>query len=184
MKNRVEITGGSYKRISLRTPQKIRPTQSIVKRSLFDTLGSFIEDAKVLDVFAGSGAVGFEALSRGAKIAVFIDKSRESANVIKENARRIGLTREQFEMIKADFKKGLNLLIDREEIFDFLFADPPYGFKETSELFKRVHGLMNEYSIFVFEDSLVHESKYFEKIKEVRFGQTYLTYYRRVSGEF
>ncbi len=183
MKSRIEITGGIYRRISLKTSQKIRPTQSIVKRSLFDTLGSFIEDARVLDVFAGSGAVGFEALSRGAKSVVFIEKSRESANVIKENARKLGVEKDRIEIIKADFKKGLNILIDKEEMFDFVFADPPYGFKEIDELFKRVYRVVSEYSIFVLEESSVHESKYFEKIKEVQFGQTYLTYYRRVSGE-
>ncbi len=183
MRSRIEITGGIYRRISLKTSQKIRPTQSIVKRSLFDTLGSFIEDASVLDVFAGSGAVGFEALSRGAKSVVFIEKSRESVGIIKENARRLGLGNDKIEIIKANFKKGLNILIDRKERFDFVFADPPYGFKEIEELFKRVFKVVNEYSIFVLEESSVHESKYFEKIKEVRFGQTYLTYYRRISGE-
>ncbi len=183
MKNRIEITGGKFKRIPLKAPSKIRPTQSLVKRSLFDTLGSFIEDAKVLDVFAGSGAVGFEALSRGAKKVVFIDKSRESVNSIKENARKIGLDSSVIEIIKADFKRGLNLLIERKEEFDLIFADPPYGFSNIDELFKRVYKIMNDYSIFVLEEREVPSSKYFEKIKEVRFGETHLAYYRCLSGE-
>lgn len=181
MKNRVEITGGKFKSISLKVPQKIRPTQQIVKRSLFDTLGNFIEDVSILDVFAGSGAIGLEALSRGASAAVFIEKSRECVNVIRENARKLGVIN-KVEVIKADFRKGLNILIDQKEQFDFVFADPPYGFKEIDELFKKVFEVISEYGIFVLEDSSAHESKYFEKIKEVKFGQTYLTYYRRVSG--
>ncbi len=183
MKNRIEITGGRFKRIPLKAPVKIRPTQSIVKRSLFDTLGSFIEDAKVLDIFAGSGAVGFEALSRGAEKVVFIDKSRDAVSVIKENARKIGLGMDVVEVIKADFKRGLNLLIDRKEVFDFVFADPPYGFSRLDELFKRVYKLLNEYGIFVLEEREIPQTKYFEKIKEVRFGETRLAYYRRISGE-
>ena len=184
MKKMIEIIGGKYKRILLKTPPKIRPTQSIVKRSLFDSLGSFIEDANVLDIFAGSGAVGFEALSRGAKRVIFIDKSRESVNIIKQNARKLGISNGSIEVIKADFKKGLNILIDRKEVFDFIFADPPYGFEKIEEVFKKVYNLMDAYSIFVLEESKVLSLKFFEKIKEVRFGETHLAYYRRISGEF
>lgn len=184
MKNRIEITGGKFKKLSLRAPAKIRPTTSIVKRSLFDTLGYSIEEAVVLDVFAGSGAIGFEALSRGANRVVFIDKSRDSIKSILENTRKLGLEPSTFEIIKADFKKGMNLLINRSEKFDFIFADPPYGFERLDDLFKMVPMLLKDLGIFVLEEKKTYTSKYLEKVKEVCFGQTCITYYCSLSREF
>ena len=95
-----------------------------MKESMFSALGAACQGACVLDLFAGSGALGFEALSRGAARVTFVDKSRASVAVIKENARSLGL-QEKCSVVLADVFSFLNKLKDTES-FDLILADPPF----------------------------------------------------------
>ena len=102
---------------------KTRPTLDRVKESLFNILQKDLEDIIVLDLFAGSGALGIEALSRGAKQAYFCDSSSESIQVQKQNLEKTRLL-DQAVILNKDFRKGLQEL--RERKFDLIFLDPPY----------------------------------------------------------
>ena len=102
-----------------------RPTLDRVKEALFNIIQNEIIDAQVLDLFAGSGALGIEALSRGAKFAVFSDKSIQSVDIIKKNIEKTHL-KEKAKIIKGNY---LNILKECEEQyqFDLIFIDPPYA---------------------------------------------------------
>uniref|UniRef100_A0A7C2K5J9 16S rRNA (Guanine(966)-N(2))-methyltransferase RsmD n=1 Tax=candidate division WOR-3 bacterium TaxID=2052148 RepID=A0A7C2K5J9_UNCW3 len=183
---KIRLTGGENKRQSLRIPKGIRPTRAIVKRSMFDTLRDFVVNADVLEIFAGSGAVGFEALSRGASSCVFIEKSREGMLTIIENAKKLGVL-DRIRVIKADFVRGLNDLIREQKKFDLIFADPPYDFLNHDELFKRIVSLLKSGGLYLVEvrnkTQLPEIWENLSKVKEVNFGQTKVVYYRMLSGD-
>ncbi len=101
-----------------------RPTLDRVKEALFNIIQCNIIDANVLDLFSGSGALGIEALSRGAKFCVMCDKSYEAIGVINKNLKKTHLE-EKAKVIKNDYKKILNIL--QGEKFNLIFIDPPYS---------------------------------------------------------
>jgi 16S rRNA (guanine966-N2)-methyltransferase len=108
-------------------PADARPTSDRVREAIFSMLGSSCENARVLDLFAGSGALGIEALSRGAVEAVFVEQQRNAGAVIEDNLRRIKL--EGGRLVKADVFAALRRLAETGEKFDIIFADPPYAKK-------------------------------------------------------
>ena len=102
-----------------------RPTLDRVKESLFNIIMKYLNDSNVLDLFAGSGALGLEALSRGAKNAVFCDNSRKAINVIKNNIAKTKLE-EKTQVLNKDFVKAILDLKKEGKKFDLIFLDPPY----------------------------------------------------------
>jgi 16S rRNA (guanine966-N2)-methyltransferase len=103
-----------------------RPTSDRVREALFGMLGE-LEGAAVLDVFAGAGALGIEALSRGATGAVFIERDPGAVRVLKDNLAALGLDPAQAQVRRADALRALRAARAREETYDLLFIDPPYG---------------------------------------------------------
>ncbi len=121
------VIAGKYKGRALKKPKTdLRPTTQIVKKAMFDIIQDEIKDAKMLDVFAGSGLVGIEALSRGAQSVDFIEKNFKSTQIIKENLNTVD---EKQNVYKADFRKYFGKL---EKQYDFIFFSPPYyeGFED------------------------------------------------------
>jgi len=126
----VRVIGGSSRGRKLQTPRglSVRPTSDKVKESLFNILGGMLgslDGCTVLDIFAGTGNLGIEALSRGAKSAVFIDSSRESTAIISKNLSLTGFT-DRSRIILKDFCPALSILESSGEIFQLIFIDPPY----------------------------------------------------------
>ena len=103
-----------------------RPTTDKIKENVFNMLGQFFDDGLVLDLFAGSGNLGIEALSRGMKRAVFIDTSQQAIKVIKDNITTLRLS-ERGEVYRNDAFKALGVLAKKAAKFDLIFLDPPYG---------------------------------------------------------
>jgi len=126
----LRVIGGSARGRRLHTPRglTVRPTSDKVKESLFNilsnTLGS-LDGCAVLDIFAGTGNLGIEALSRGAKNAVFIDSSRNSTALISQNLSLTGFA-DRSQVILKDFSQALGLLESAGRIFQLVFLDPPY----------------------------------------------------------
>ena len=103
-----------------------RPTMDKVKGAIFNMIAPKIPDAKVLDLFAGSGSLGIEALSRGAKIAVFVDRNKQSVNVIKKNLDYTKLADSAI-IINEEVERIYNILPKDLTKFDIIFMDPPYN---------------------------------------------------------
>jgi 16S rRNA (guanine(966)-N(2))-methyltransferase RsmD len=121
------ISGESKRRRLARfRGQKIRPTSDKVRGAIFNILGSAFENKEVLDLFAGTGALGIEALSRGAKRVVFIENNVYSLEVLNDNLTRCGY-RDKATVIKTSADRGVKLLKRKGERFDYIFFDPPYG---------------------------------------------------------
>ena len=121
----MRVISGSAKGVRLESLEgdNTRPTLDRVKEALFNIIQNEVIDAKVLDLFAGSGALGIESISRGAKQAVFCDKSYKAIQIINRNIQKSKVL-EKSVIIQKDFLKSLQKL--KEEKFDIIFLDPPY----------------------------------------------------------
>lgn len=123
----MRIIGGKLKGKKLYSVPgvKTRPTADRVRESIFNILSSLVSDAVVLDLFAGTGAFGFEALSRGAQSAVFAEIDKDSISVLRRNIKNISVE-SQTKVIQWDITKNLNCLRSFQPAFNLIFMDPPY----------------------------------------------------------
>jgi len=132
------IIAGHYRHQRLNLPKgtHTRPSASRLREALFNICQSKIEDARFLDLFAGSGAVGLEALSRGAKTATFVDSHAESVRCIQKNIAQLKVA-PQCQILMGDVLKMLKWLDKQKQTFDIIFADPPYQtcVNETEKIF-------------------------------------------------
>lgn len=179
----MRIITGSAKGLLLKAPRGMntRPTTDRVKESLFSILGDIVVDAKVLDIFAGTGNLGLEALSRGANHAVFVDQSRESIAVIQENALHTRLN-DQSTIIKADVVRQLRQLSLTNHSFDLVFCDPPYNKGYVQQVLEILDSssLLLPQAIVVIEHSQ-HETiaptwNHLEVRRSERYGETLITF--------
>ena len=127
----MRIIGGKSGGRILKVPKGlgVRPTPDLVKQAIFNSLGPVVENASVLELFGGSGALSLESLSRGATRAVCIEKSAKHARMIRQNFDSLGLDRSALELRVQDAFQGVAQLSAAHEKFDLIFADPPYGEK-------------------------------------------------------
>jgi 16S rRNA (guanine966-N2)-methyltransferase len=126
----MRITGGQAARRILKVPKglDVRPTPDLVKQAVFNSLGARVVGARVLELFAGSGALSLECLSRGAAAALCIEKSHRHAGFIRGNADTAGFG-QILEVRTQDVFPALHQLVDSGRQFDLILADPPYGEK-------------------------------------------------------
>lgn len=157
-----------------------RPTTDKVKESIFNIIQFDIEGRRVLDLFAGTGQLGIEALSRGAASCTFVDVRREAAAVIRENLTHTGLAGGV--VIQGDY---LAFLSGCQEKFDLLFLDPPYASGQLNRALETAAAIdiMSENGIIICESAAELElpcpSAPYEKGREYRYGKIKLTLYRR-----
>jgi len=177
----MRVTGGIGKGRKLKVPagSRVRPTSDKVKQALFNILGQKVEGALFLDLFAGIGGIGIEALSRGAGRVVFVDDSRDSLKIIKKNVEQTAFT----ERAQVVASKAETFLKKTSEQFDIVFLDPPYSLA----LEPLLNGLAE--SGILKPDSVVI-AEHFKKqpapvqagkltlYREARYGDTFLAFYR------
>jgi 16S rRNA (guanine966-N2)-methyltransferase len=152
MEASVRITGGDAKGRPIRGPggSGIRPTSDRVREALFDVLGARVADAKILDGFAGTGAVGVEALSRGADRVVFLEKDRAALRLIRENLALHAWTGKG-EILAGEIGRSLDDLERRGERFSVIFLDPPYDGANLEIMLARVGRVLAPGGIVVVE---------------------------------
>jgi len=123
----MRIISGTSKGRKLARPKSmaVRPTSDRVKESIFNILGAEVEGRDVLDLFAGTGSLGIEALSRGAKRALFVEKGRQAVRLIQRNVGECGFS-ERSEILPREVHRALGILMQRGESFDLILMDPPY----------------------------------------------------------
>ena len=127
----MRITGGKAARRILKAPKglDVRPTPDLVKQAVFNSLGGRVAEARVLELFAGTGALSFESLSRGARSALCVERSPRHAEVLRQNAAGAGFSPEELEVRVQDVFVVLPQLAASGLQFDLVLADPPYGEK-------------------------------------------------------
>lgn len=150
----IKIVGGKYRSRSLSLPplDEVRPTQDIVRKAVFSALGEHMDNLTVLDLFAGSGAYGFESLSRGAAYVVFVDSNSKCIKAINETGKNFNCL-SQVRIDNDDVKKELLRLAEQKKCFDCVFMDPPYADDCNSAIIMELaeKGLLKEKGIVVAE---------------------------------
>ena len=122
----MRVTGGESKGRRLKAPRNIRPTQGVVKEAIFNIVAPYIEGATVIDLFAGSGAIGIEALSRGAAHVTFVDREERGLAILRQNLDALGL-KQRAHIIRADVARWIEASADELQAADLIILDPPYG---------------------------------------------------------
>ena len=179
----MRVITGKARGVQLKTPDGMttRPTSDRVKEALFSIIQFDIPGASVLDLFGGTGQLGIEALSRGAKNAVFVDAGEPACRLIRENLKRTKLEADA-KVIRADY---LDYLKRCRENFDIIFLDPPYAevFLENSLKYITEIDILQSGGIIVTErpvgKELPWEFEGFTRSKDYKYGNTVLTIYRR-----
>ncbi len=174
------ITGSARgKRLVTAEGIQVRPTPERVKEALFSAIQFDLEGRRVLDLFAGSGQLGIEALSRGAASAVFVDQSPVSIDHIHRNLKTTGLE-EQAKVIRGDYAA---VLMGLTELFDFAFLDPPYCSGLLEKALLSVQSNISEHGLIFCEHPKEQELPLvvgeFEIKKQYRYGKVFVTVYRR-----
>lgn len=184
----MRIIGGTARGRSLIAPagEKTRPTLDFVRESLFNIIRWDVQDARVLDLFAGTGALSLEALSRGAREAVLIDMDRDACAAIRKNMEtsRLG---DRCRLIARDYRQAMDMLSREGLRFDVVFIDPPYRMENTGEMCAALYdkGLLGEAFLIVVEHRrgmapLLDER--FEAFDLRRYRDTEITFVRRAAA--
>ena len=182
----MRIISGSARGRKLREPQgtDTRPTTDKVKESLFNIIQFELEGRRVLDLYAGTGQLGLEALSRGAEHCTFVDQRREAAALVRENVKLCGFT----DMARVAQEESLSFLAACREKFDVVFLDPPYksGLLEKSLKLLTQFDILREHGIIVCESGAEWElpplKSPYEAGREYRYGQIKLSLCRRTGS--
>ena len=174
----MRVIAGKARRLNLKTMDGLntRPTTDRIKETLFNMLSFEIEGSRFLDLYSGSGAIGIEALSRGAKEAVFVENNRQALACIRDNLRFTGLDKDACVMA-ADVGSAIRKLGGKGDPFDLIFMDPPYGKdmeKDTLLSLAEHPSLWHEDTLIIVESDLKTEFPYlqgtpFSLIREKRY---------------
>lgn len=181
----MRIIAGEFKGRRLKSPRGMdtRPTTDRVRESVFAILGDVVAGARVLDAFAGTGAMGLEALSRGASYAVFVDASPAAAKVVRENVEACGAG-DMSEILRMDVRRALSLLARGSRKFDLAFVDPPYmsGLAQRTLADLDELKIMDSMALAVVEHSrreeIPAEVGGFSLVRRERYGDTMVSFYR------
>jgi 16S rRNA (guanine966-N2)-methyltransferase len=163
--------------VSAPSGRAVRPTPARVKEALFSILGQRIDGARVLDLFAGSGALGFEALSRGAAHVTFVESHRRTAEALRATAQALALA-DRATVIAAPAERVAARLTGR---YDIVFADPPFAVPYPAALFGRLHagGAVDAQTLVVYEHSSLNpapDDARFALLRTARYGAVALSF--------
>lgn len=187
MINILRVISGSARGLKLHTLEGMstRPTTDRVKENLFNIIAPYISGSNVLDLFAGTGSLGIEALSRGADSAVFCDQSKYSYDVIKNNLEHTKLV-EKSEVFLGEAQLIMKKLSQRGKKFDIIFLDPPYKKEIVPGILQDLenYGVLDKKVLIVAEtdiiDELPQETGTLCVSKQQIYGNTKLTFYKRI----
>lgn len=157
-----------------------RPTMDRVKESIFSMLQSKINDSICLDLFAGSGNLGIEALSEGAKCCYFVDHNKKAISVLKENINNIGI--DNCFIVYNDYLKALDSFNVK---FDIIFLDPPYNSNYIEKSIDKIidNDLLSEFGLIVCESDSIDRIVYpdcLEVVKDKKYGDKYVVFLRKM----
>jgi 16S rRNA (guanine966-N2)-methyltransferase len=167
-RNRVRIIAGQWRSRLVQFPDApgLRPTPDRVRETLFNWLGQHLDGLACLDLFAGSGALGFEALSRGARRAVMVETDAEALAALRESARALAAA--NAEIVASD---ALRYLERTRERFDVVFVDPPYALNLVSDVMKRLPPHLNEGArVYAEDDAPIDVVPPWRAVREDRAG--------------
>lgn len=186
----MRVISGSARGKKLRSPkdESVRPTLDRIKENIFNIIGFDIKESVVLDLFAGSGGLGIEALSRGASHCTFVDKDKSSITLVQANLKDTRLERNA-EAYQMDAEKAIEKFYSKGKKFDYIFLDPPYQQGVIQKILKQLQkcNIMQEEGIIIVEtdglENLPDEIYHFTKMKEREYSNTKISIYEIRNGD-
>lgn len=174
----------------MKTPRglKVRPTLSRIRESLFNILASRIEDSRFLELYAGSGSVGLEALSRGSRQVVMVEADRVIASILSDNISRLDSRGTVTEIKVCPARQAVEQLAGRKAEFDIIFLDPPYAREEIKTLgtVGRLDRLMAPQGMLILQhssrESIPEAWAGCRKLRSRKYGETTLTFFEALPG--
>lgn len=184
----LRIIGGKFKSRSIDTVKvkTTRPSTDKIRESIFNILNGYINGGVCLDLFGGSGSLGYEAISRGIDKTVFVDKGQEAIKVIRKNASTLGVE-SQVEIYRQDYKVALKVLAKRQRQFDLIFLDPPFPINIMDDLITNIldnNILANDGIIVARVEQGIEINKSYKDlniIKDTKYGISLVTMF--IKGE-
>jgi len=181
----MRIIAGKYRSRRLKTPasQAVRPTSDRLRETLFNILGPSVTDSLFVDLYAGTGAIGIEAISRGARDVFFIDRDPASITLVRQNLESLEISA-GVEVITAEAERGLDKLAARHLIADFIFLDPPYaddGYTQVLEYLDASHLLAPQGIVIAEHSSKLELPERLVRLERTRLleqGDAALSFYR------
>jgi 16S rRNA (guanine966-N2)-methyltransferase len=180
----MRIVAGAFGGRRLHVPKglEIRPTSDRVREAIFSIIGQAVSGAKVLDLFAGTGALGLEALSRGASEVVFVDQSLAAVKLIRDNIELCNV-QDRVRVIHGSVNQAIHRLDVQGECFDLIFMDPPYGKGSIQKALVNLAAVAQSKSLVVAEhdskDLLPSSLQEWTKTQERKYGDTTISFYLR-----
>ncbi len=177
----MRIISGQFRGRKLKTLEGMntRPTADRVKESLFNILSTKVYDAKILDLFAGSGSLGLESLSRGASFCAFVDSSKDAIGIVKENI-KLCKVEEYSKVINKDYLEAMKSIIEK---FDIIFVDPPYSKGIEIIVLENAKDILSDDGIVVVEtdnaDIPPDEINGLMKYDSRKYGRTNISLYKK-----
>jgi len=184
----MKILAGKYKGRNFYMPEGIRPTQNVLRAAIFDLLGHDLSGLSFLELFAGSGAVSLEAISRGADKVVMVEHNDLSAKTIRENCELFGVDLgDSFSLIHADAFKTVKSLSEEHKAFDIVFFDPPYAQKLAKKTLKLLESrdILHAQSLVLIQCEVSEKidiPETFKMLTQRRYGSSYLTLLQKVAA--
>ncbi len=186
----VKIIGGKYKGRNFYMPASVRPTQNITRKALFDILGQDMDGIEFLELFAGSGAVGLEAMSRGAKKVIFVEHDPKCADVITQNLQLLlgASPRDDgfsYELVEGDSFAHIKMFARQKKKFDLIFLDPPYGLELGKKALKTLgaYDILHPNCVVVIEHGADEILPKIEgnllRFEQRKYGKTFLSIYKQ-----
>lgn len=181
----MRVISGKVRGLKLNAPKNddVRPTTDRVKESLFNMINSYMMESDILDLFAGTGSLGIECLSRGANKCVFVDSSKDSIAIVKSNVKKARVENESV-ILNSDFKSAIKSLSLKNQQFDVIFMDPPYYKNMFSDALTAVdsNNLLKEDGIIIVEhdtkDKFPDSIGRLYKSRDKKYGNTTITFYK------
>jgi 16S rRNA (guanine966-N2)-methyltransferase len=185
----MKVIAGSAKGRNLKFPKlpkgkRLRPLTGQAKEALYNILAADIADASFLDLFAGTGSVGIEALSRGAKLAIFVEMDRKVVETLRENLEITGFS-DRSEVYCLDVLKALDVIGKRNGKFDIVFIGAPYHDTVLFDTMKSIAGkdILNDDGVVIAEHSVRQQIDElygnYRKVRDARYGDTVLSFYKK-----
>ena len=182
----MRVIGGTFRSRKLKGPGllRLRPSSDRLRETLFNVLGSAVEDCLFVDLYAGTGAVGIEAVSRGAREVIFVERHPATARLLRHNLDSLAI-RDGVEIIAGDAVEALRQIAARHLVADFIFLDPPYDradeYERTLDFIDTSHLLAPSSRVIVEHSVKMELAGRFERIERARLleqGDAALSFYR------
>ncbi|MGO9416013.1 MAG: 16S rRNA (guanine(966)-N(2))-methyltransferase RsmD [Syntrophobacteraceae bacterium] len=178
----MRIIAGAFRGRRLHAPKgnRIRPTIDWVREAVFNMIATEVPGAKVLDLFAGTGAMGLEALSRGAHSCFFVDNSAEAVSLIRENV-QLCAAQDRSRIIRGPAASAIRRLGSENELFDLIFMDPPYGKGYIEKTLEIVGAIARDDALVIAEHHIKDKPPlvpvFWRKDRERKYGDTLISVY-------